>query len=154
MNSQNFGDNQRSSEIVERTDPDAPNVERPMGTPVVADNPTYETPRQDVRQAEPGNYSTPGSAASETAAALLSREEADHFRSRWDEIQGRFVDEPRMAVQQADELVSEVVGQLTRLFAQNHSMLESQWKQGNDVSTEDLRKALQRYRSFFKRLVV
>jgi len=64
------------------------------------------------------------------------------------------VDEPRSAVQQADGLVSEVVEQITQMFASEHSSLEDQWKQGNDVSTEDLRKALQRYRAFFNRLVV
>jgi hypothetical protein len=87
-------------------------------------------------------------------AALLNREESEHLRMRWNEIQGKFVDEPRTAVQQADALVSDVIGQITQMFASEHSALEGQWKEGNDVSTEDLRKALQRYRSFFNRLVV
>ncbi len=64
------------------------------------------------------------------------------------------MDEPRSAVQQADALVSEVIEQITQMFAKEHSSLESQWTQGNDVSTEDLRKALQYYRAFFNRLVV
>ena len=89
-----------------------------------------------------------------SSAALLNREESEHFRTRWNEIQGKFVDEPRSAVQQADALVSEVIEQITQMFANEHSSLESQWNQGNDVSTEDLRKALQHYRSFFNRLVV
>ena len=89
-----------------------------------------------------------------STAALLSREESEHFRARWNEIQGKFVDEPRSAVQLADGLVSEVIEQITQMFANEHSSLEGQWNQGNDVSTEDLRKALQRYRSFFNRLVV
>jgi hypothetical protein len=87
-------------------------------------------------------------------ATLLNREESEHFRTRWNEIQGKFVDEPRSAVQQADVLVSEVIEQITHMFATEHGTLEAQWNQGNDVSTEDLRKALQRYRSFFNRLVV
>jgi len=87
-------------------------------------------------------------------AALLNRDESEHFRTRWNEIQARFVDEPRSAVQQADTLVIEVVEQITVMFGKEHSSLEEQWKQGNDVSTEDLRKALQHYRSFFNRLVV
>ena len=87
-------------------------------------------------------------------AALLNRDESEHFRTRWNEIQARFVDEPRSAVQQADTLVTEVVEQITVMFGKEHSSLEEQWKQGNDVSTEDLRKALQHYRSFFNRLVV
>jgi Na+/phosphate symporter len=89
-----------------------------------------------------------------SSAALLNREESEHFRTRWNEIQGKFVDEPRAAVQQADALVSEVIEQITQMFANEHKLLEGQWNQGNDVSTEDLRKALQRYRSFFNRLVV
>jgi hypothetical protein len=92
--------------------------------------------------------------ATPPAAALLSHEESDHFRSRWNEIQGIFVDEPRAAVQQADALVSEVVEKITQMFGGEHSSLEDQCKHGNDVSTEDLRKALQHYRSFFNRLVV
>jgi hypothetical protein len=99
-------------------------------------------------------YETPTSPPAVTSAAVLNREESEHFRTRWNEIQGTFVDEPRTAVQQADALVSEVIGQITQMFASNHSALENQWKQGNDDSTEDLRKALQQYRAFFNRLVV
>ena len=86
-------------------------------------------------------------------AALLNHDESELFRTRWNEIQGKFVDEPRSAVQQADALVSEVTEKLTQMFANEHSSLEEQWEDGNDVSTEDLRKTLQHYRSFFNRLV-
>jgi len=86
--------------------------------------------------------------------ALLEREESEHFRTRWNEIQGKFVDEPRSAVQQADGLVTEVIEKITQMFVNEHGSLESQWNQGNDVTTEDLRQALQHYRSFFNRLVV
>ena len=87
-------------------------------------------------------------------AALLDLDESEQFRTRWNEIQGKFVDEPREAVKQADALVTEVVEKLTRMFADEHGSLELQWNQGIDVSTEDLRKALQHYRTFFNRLVV
>ena len=86
--------------------------------------------------------------------ALLGHDESEHFRTRWNEVQGKFVDEPRSAVQQADALVSDVIEKITQLFANEHGALEEQWKEGKDVSTEDLRKALQHYRSFFNRLVV
>jgi hypothetical protein len=99
-------------------------------------------------------HEAPSATHAGSSAALLSREASEHFRTRWNEIQGKFVDEPRSAVQQADALVSEVVEQITQMFANEHSSLESQWNQSNDVSTEDLRQALQRYRSFFNRLVV
>ena len=87
-------------------------------------------------------------------APLLNQEDSENLRKRWIEIQGKFVDEPRDAVQQADALVSEVLKQVIQVFASEHSTLESQWNQGSNVSTEDLRKALQHYRSFFNRLVV
>jgi hypothetical protein len=90
----------------------------------------------------------------EAAGALLGHDESEHFRTLWNEIQGRFVDEPRSAVQHADVLVSEVIEKITQMFSNEHVFLEGQWKEGKDVSTEDLRKALQRYRSFFNRLVV
>jgi hypothetical protein len=88
------------------------------------------------------------------SAVLLNHEESEHFRTLWTEIQGKFVDEPRSAVQQADALVSDVIEKITHMFATEHSSLEGQWKEGKDVSTEDLRQALQHYRSFFNRLVV
>jgi hypothetical protein len=108
----------------------------------------------ETKMVETDLQETPISLNDGSLMALLEREESEHFRTRWNEIQGRFVDDPRSSVQQADALVSEVVEKITQMFASEHSSLESQWNQGNDVSTEDLRKALQRYRSFFNRLVV
>ena len=99
-------------------------------------------------------HETPVSAIVESSAAFFTLEESDRFRTHWSEIQGKFVDDPHTAVEQADELVSEVIDHITHMFANEHSTLESQWKQGNEASTEDLRKALQHYRSFFNRLVV
>lgn len=90
----------------------------------------------------------------DSTVILLNRDEAEQFRSHWNEIQGRFVDEPRLAVEQADALVSEVIEKISQMFANQHGSLENQWKQGNDVSTEELRQTLQHYRAFFNRLVV
>jgi hypothetical protein len=92
--------------------------------------------------------------SSESSEALLKHEESEQFRASWNAIQGKFVDEPRSAVQQADTLVTEVIAKITEMFASEHSSLESQWNQGNEVSTEQLRQALQHYRSFFNRLVL
>ena len=85
--------------------------------------------------------------------ALLDEGEEDDFRNRWLNIQTGFVDEPRSAVEQADALVAEVIKRLAEKFAQERSKLEEQWSRGDDVSTEDLRIALQHYRSFFDRLL-
>jgi hypothetical protein len=89
----------------------------------------------------------------ELSIALLDHVESEQLRARWNEIQNKFVDEPRVAVQQADTLVTDVIEKITQVFINSHTSLESQWNQGNDVSTENLRKALQHYRSFFNRLV-
>jgi hypothetical protein len=75
------------------------------------------------------------------------------MRSRWTEVQSAFVDDPRDCVQKADALVADVVDRLTAQFAQARSRLEEQWSRGEQVSTEDLRLALQRYRDFFERLL-
>ena len=107
----------------------------------------------DVPKVEADTHISPVSTNAEVVVPLLSHEESEHFRTLWSEIQGKFVDEPRSAVQQADGLVSEVIEKITEMFSSERSSLEGQWKDGNDVSTEDLRQALQHYRSFFNRLV-
>jgi hypothetical protein len=138
--------------------------ETPVGRGFVADGPDHEMVVGDVPSDEKNPASIPIEAViapvdvtSKTVgplAALLSHEESEHFRTLWNEVQGKFVDEPRSAVQQADALVSDVIEKITQMFANEHGVLEEQWKEGKDVSTEDLRKALQHYRSFFNRLVV
>ena len=85
--------------------------------------------------------------------ALFEPGQLDEFNGRWTEIQAGFVDEPRRAVQQADTLVSDVISRIADSFSRERTQLEQQWDRGGDVSTEDLRQALQRYRSFFSRLL-
>jgi len=84
---------------------------------------------------------------------LLPAGEMDGYKGRWTEIQGSFVDEPRRAVEQADGLVAEVIKRLAEVFADERGKLEDQWGSGGEADTEDLRVALQRYRSFFERLL-
>ena len=91
--------------------------------------------------------------AEEEASPLLAGRESDDIESRWAEVQTAFVDEPRAAVERADALVAELMQRLAETFAEERSRLESQWDRGEEVSTEDLRVALQRYRSFFRRLL-
>jgi hypothetical protein len=92
-------------------------------------------------------------AIDEQAAPLFSPEETKDFRARWDALQVSFVDEPRQAVQQADNLVAVTMKRLAEMFAAERAKLEGQWDHGDNVSTEDLRLALRRYRSFFGRLL-
>ncbi len=86
-------------------------------------------------------------------ALLFSESEVGDFRSRWSSIQTGFVDEPRRAVEDADNLVASLMKKLAEGFANERAGLEKQWDRGDNVSTEDLRVALQRYRSFFDRLL-
>jgi hypothetical protein len=87
------------------------------------------------------------------ATPLFPDDELHSFRVRWDQVQTSFVDEPRQAVEQADSLVANVVKRIAEQFSTERAQLEKQWASGDDVSTEDLRQALRRYRSFFDRLL-
>jgi hypothetical protein len=86
-------------------------------------------------------------------APLFPNDEIEDLRNRWGGVQAAFVDEPRRAVEQADGLVAAAMKRLAEVFAEERSKLEKCWDQGDNVSTEDLRVALQRYRSFFHRLL-
>lgn len=89
----------------------------------------------------------------EDFAPLFERNVAEKFREQWLEIQSRFVDDPSISVKDADNLVADVIKDITRQFSDERLSLENQWKSGDRVSTEDLRVAMQRYRSFFNRLL-
>lgn len=93
------------------------------------------------------------SAAEQPSATLLSRDSSEDMRSRWETIQAGFVDDPRTSVQEADELVVMAIKKLAESFADERAKLEQEWSKGNDVSTENLRQALRRYRAFFHRLL-
>ena len=89
----------------------------------------------------------------EQLAPLFSPDAAKEFRSRWDAIQSSFVDDPKRAVRQGDEFVAQVLKSLTETFSNERSRLEGQLDQSDKASTENLRVALRRYRSFFERLL-
>ena len=91
--------------------------------------------------------------AREGSTPLFASHETEAFRSRWTTVQTGFVDEPRRAVEEADALVAQMMKRLAEVFAEERANLERQWDSGEDISTEDLRVALQRYRSFFDRLL-
>ena len=91
--------------------------------------------------------------APEPNAPLFAPNDTQDFRSRWEKIQIGFVDEPRKAVEQADELVASAIKRLAEVFASERQKLEAEWDKNDNVSTEELRVALRRYRSFFDRLL-
>lgn len=95
----------------------------------------------------------PEAVSLESQPALFPEGEIDALRSRWEAIQTGFVDEPKAAVTEADALVAQVITRLADVFSRERTQLEQAWDRGDQVSTEDLRIALQRYRSFFTRLL-
>jgi len=105
---------------------------------------TADVARQQVDRRDEGD---------DGAEPLFPSEETQQLRDRWHSIQAGFVDEPRKAVENADSLVAATMKRLAEIFAGERDRLESQWDRGDDVSTEDLRVALRRYRSFFDRLL-
>jgi hypothetical protein len=166
---------ERASDRAMHDNPLVPNViERPVEQAVAGDHAAaVDRPGRADRS---GNHESPGDRgatrtnpadiargrAAERAsvvaddtrhADLFPNEELVGYRTQWESIQTGFVDRPRDAVAQADALVSQVVTRLTEVFTRERSMLEGQWTKGDNVSTEDLRLALTRYRSFFQRLL-
>ena len=85
--------------------------------------------------------------------AFLPPERMTELRERWSDIQARFVDDPRGSVKDAHEMVAQIVNELTETFTRERTGLESQWNRDEAPDTEELRVALQRYRSFFNRLL-
>jgi hypothetical protein len=122
------------------------------------DNRPIPLPTGTASNADPGNNANVanannGSPSLTDAGALFPDDELHNYRARWDQVQTSFVDEPRQAVEQADSLVANVVKRIAEQFSNERSKLENQWASGDNVSTEDLRQALRRYRSFFDRLL-
>jgi hypothetical protein len=118
--------------------------------------PTRDTGADDRGAAATTHNGAPTSTSDVAAgesAALLPEDENATFTRRWEELQTAFVDEPRQTVEQADELVAQLMKRLAEGFAAERERLEQQWGRGEDISTEDLRVALQRYRAFFQRLL-
>ena len=99
---------------------------------------------QEQTRVEQGTVGEPG---------FLPDDRMNSLRAQWNDVQAAFVDDPQNAVQRAHGLVTQLVDDLVQTFSQERSMLESQWKGGGNADTETLRVALQRYRSFFNRLL-
>jgi len=123
--------------------------DEPLSTEQLANMRTAE-PAQPPRSAD---TQVETEDAGEPRAQLLEPGDREAMTARWREIQADFVDQPRQAMQDADALVAGLMQQLAKTFADERAQLEGQWSRGDDVSTEDLRVSLQRYRAFFERLL-
>jgi hypothetical protein len=122
----------QTTDTVDRTNPDS---SQPI--PLPAGTTTNTVANTNIAQAGP----------------LFPDDELHNFRSRWDQVQTSFVDEPRHAVEEADSLVANVGKRIAEQFANERAKLEDQWAKGDNVNTEDLRQAFKRYRAFFDRLL-
>ena len=112
-----------------------------------------DDPHAGRRREHTSEQAEPESGSAGERGPLLPQDQSERFTGRWQEIQTGFVDEPRESVAKADALVAELMQELAASFSDERERLESQWEGGDDVSTEDLRVALRRYRSFFDRLL-
>jgi hypothetical protein len=131
-------------------DPDRPGTQIPIHK---VDPPVLTSPTSAAAAAPAREPSEQDPRTAEKSGPLFSADEAAQLRQRWDAIQVGFVDEPRRSVEEADGLVAMAMKRLAEQFAEERSRLENEWDRGGDVSTEDLRVALRRYRSFFGRLL-
>jgi len=122
-----------------------------LSTAELASAANRETNRDE--EARQQDMQRPARQDNESAGPLLPENFTQECRTRWDNVQASFVDEPRAAVQKADELVAEAMKKLAEMFANERTKLEQQWDRGDNVNTEDFRVALQKYRSFFNRLL-
>jgi hypothetical protein len=119
-----------------------------------ADRTRIEPPsREAVREGREEPARDSGASTGSSDAALFNRDATKDYQDRWLVIQTEFVDEPRQAVEKAESLVGEVMQALTESFAREHRDMEARWSGDREVSTEDLRLAIRRYRSFFNRLL-
>lgn len=125
--------------------------EKQMNVDVV-DKEEVET-EQKVEQRTPEMKAPTTVSDDENLVPLFEQDATKKFRSRWLAIQSKFVDDPSASVKQADDLVADIIKSVTMNFADRRVSLEKQWNSGENVSTEDLRVALKRYRSFFDRLL-
>src|SRR5262245_5608455 len=124
-----------------------PDIARTMGSAIARD------PMEDGRRDEERRTADDRRTSDDRPTPIFAGGETDGYRTQWDAIQTGFVDEPRKAVHEADALVAVVIKRLSDVFAEEHTSLENQWGKGDQVSTEDLRLALRKYRSFFERLL-
>jgi hypothetical protein len=135
----------RHDEEVRGRDTSVARTDAPAGPPVAA-------PKNQPR-VEPRGPARADQGGAPAHSPLFAERDLTELRNRWGDVQTGFVDEPRRAVEQADSLVADVMKRLAESFAAERATLEQQWDRGDNVTTEDLRLALQRYRSFFDRLL-
>jgi hypothetical protein len=126
-------DKQKTVEVMDTSDQPA------EGGKMVEESATEHAARMNAREDE--------------LDSLFDKNATEKFHARWLVIQSKFVDDPKVSVKEADDLVEDVIQNITQSFADRRSSMEKGWNSGGQISTEDLRIALKQYRSFFERLL-
>jgi hypothetical protein len=117
-------------------------------TPITARGERPANPPSPLPGIEPAQSTAEGQ-----QTQLFAHDEGERFRSDWQTVQAGFVDDPRHAIEEADRLVTRTITRLTEHFDGERSKLKEQWSRGDNVSTEDLRLSLHKYRAYFDRLL-
>jgi hypothetical protein len=98
--------------------------------------------------AGPAGPDGPNGPGAEPGAPLLTGQ--DGLRERWLRIQSGFVDDPRVSVTEAAGFVGELAGTIVTAVQEREQALRDAWD--GEADTEQLRKALREYRTFFELL--
>ncbi|MFE9787723.1 hypothetical protein ACFYO7_20310 [Nocardia salmonicida] len=120
------------------------------------DAPAAEGPGHEAGAVHAGHESAvaqkrPATEVEDDVVPLFDEKSLEQLRGRWRDLQGSFVDDPRDAVSQADNLVAELIHELTSTYAERQKIIAGRWSESPD--TESLRRALRSYRAFFDQLL-
>jgi hypothetical protein len=135
--------------VVGDLEPVAPIVSQYEGSTTVGDG-AEESGMAGNDAGSPSQVSAAGAEAESVSESPLAGDSAS-AGGRWHEIQALFVDDPHASVELAASLVDDRVEALVVFVKERQHSLQSAW-QDHDAGTEDLRIALQHYRTFWKRL--
>ncbi|WP_194827350.1 hypothetical protein [Nocardia sp. XZ_19_231] len=118
---------------------------------IVAEQPGHKSDSVHAGQEPVVRQKSPAADAEDNIVPLFDEKSLEHLRDRWRDLQGSFVDDPRDAVSQADNLVAELIHELTSTYAERQKIIADRWSESPD--TESLRRALRSYRAFFDQLL-
>jgi transposase len=92
------------------------------------------------------------SSTSTGGPALLGDDERTDLRRRWRQVEELFVDDPKRAVQSADDLITDVIDHIRASLDRRRAAAVEHGPDLDDATTEQLRAALQRYERLFEQL--
>ena len=140
---------ERRDRPANRTEPDT--REAPAETVSTSGGPP-RIPRTHLPRRGPTEHARAETAES-TDAMLFADSELSGLRSRWIEVQSAFVDDPATACRRPTAWSPMSSTSSRRGSPAPARTSRSSGARGEEVSTEDLRIALKRYREFFERLL-